>query len=232
MNVGVVLVAAGRGVRMGGLDKGAIAIRGRSALSYAMIAVAPVAQLVVVVVAPDRVAAWETIQAEEAWPVHAEIVAGGAVRQESVRIGVAALGTRGGCDVVVIHDGARPLATTAMVRACSEAALRDGAAILAVPVTDTIKRVRDGRIVETPDRASLWAAQTPQAFRWQLLHDAFDWADTHVAAPTTDEAGLVEAYGHPVVVVRGDRTNIKITEPDDLIVADALLKARMGKTDA
>jgi 2-C-methyl-D-erythritol 4-phosphate cytidylyltransferase len=232
MNVGVVLVAAGRGVRMGGLDKGAIAIRGRSALSYAMIAVAPVAQLVVVVVAADRVAAWETIQAEEAWPAHAEIVAGGAVRQESVRIGVAALGTRGGCDVVVIHDGARPLATTAMVRACSEAALRDGAAILAVPVTDTIKRVRDGRIVETPDRASLWAAQTPQAFRWQLLHDAFDWADAHVAAPTTDEAGLVEAYGHPVVVVRGDRTNIKITEPDDLIVADALLKARMGKTDA
>ncbi|HEY8292395.1 MAG TPA: 2-C-methyl-D-erythritol 4-phosphate cytidylyltransferase [Thermomicrobiales bacterium] len=231
MKVGVVLVAAGRGSRMGGLDKGAITIRGRSALSYAIAAVAPVAQ-VIVVVAADRVAAWETIRAEEAWPAQTEIVAGGAVRQASVRIGVAALDSHGGCDVVVIHDGARPLVTTAMVGACVEAALRDGAAILAVPVTDTIKRVRDGRIVETPDRASLWAAQTPQAFRWQLLHDAFAWSDRHSAAPTTDEAGLIEAYGHPVVVVRGDRTNIKITEPDDLVVATALLKARMGQSDA
>lgn len=217
---------------MGGLDKGAIAIRGRSALSYAIAAVAPVAQSVVVVVAADRVAAWGQIRAEEAWPTHTEIVAGGAVRQESVRIGVTALGTHGGCEVVVIHDGARPLVTTAMVSACVEAALREGAAILAVPVTDTIKRVRDGRIVETADRAALWAAQTPQAFRWQLLRDAFDWSDRHGAAPTTDEAGLVEAYGHPVVVVRGDRTNLKITEPADLVVADALLKARMGQTDA
>jgi 2-C-methyl-D-erythritol 4-phosphate cytidylyltransferase len=232
MHVGVVLVAAGRGMRMGGVDKGALALRGRSALSYALSAVAPVAQKIVVVVAADRVATWETTRAAEEWPAQTEIVAGGAVRQESVRIGLAALGTRGACDIVVIHDGARPLATTAMVRACIEAAHRDGAAILAVPVTDTIKRVCDGRIVETPERASLWAAQTPQAFRWQLLHDAFEWADKRGAAPTTDEAGLVEAYGQSVVVVRGDRTNIKITEPEDLVVADALLRARMEQTGA
>ncbi|MDQ2783770.1 MAG: 2-C-methyl-D-erythritol 4-phosphate cytidylyltransferase, partial [Chloroflexota bacterium] len=79
------------------------------------------------------------------------------------------------------------------------------------------------------DRASLWAAQTPQAFQWQLLHDALDWSDMLGSEPTTDEAGLVEAYGHPVAVVRGDRTNIKITEPDDLVVARALLNARMGQ---
>ncbi len=232
MNIGVVLVAAGRGARMGGADKGALAINGRSALNYAIVAVAPVAQSVVVVVAADRVAAWERIRAGEAWPGHAAIVAGGAVRQESVRIGVAALGERGGCEIVVVHDGARPLVTTAMVRACSEAARRDGAAILAVPVTDTIKRVIEGRIVETPDRAALWAAQTPQAFRWQLLRDAFDWSDRCGAAPMTDEAALVEAYGHPVSVVRGDRTNIKITESEDLVIAHALLAARMGQTDA
>ena len=133
---------------------------------------------------------------------------------------------------MVIHDGARPLVTTAMIRACIEAAWRDGAAILAVPVTDTIKRVHDGRIVETPDRAALWAAQTPQAFQWTLLHDAFAWSDTRGAPPTTDEASLIEAYGQPVCVVRGDRTNIKITEPDDLIVARALLRARAEQTDA
>jgi 2-C-methyl-D-erythritol 4-phosphate cytidylyltransferase len=232
MNVGVVLVAAGRGSRMGGLDKGALMIHGRSALGYAIAAFAPVAQSVVVVVAADRITAWERMRADEAWPVPTEIIAGGAARQKSVRAGVAALDARGGCDVVVIHDGARPLVTTAMARACIEAARRDGAAILAVPVTDTIKRVVEGRIVETPDRASLWAAQTPQAFRWPLLRDAFDWSDRHGAAPMTDEAALVEAYGHPVSVVRGDPTNIKITQPDDLLIAHALLAARMGRSDA
>ncbi len=229
MNVGVVLVAAGSGTRMGGMDKGALEINGQSALSYAVRAFAPVAQSVVVVVAADRIAAWNAVRADEAWPVLTEIIPGGGVRQESVRLGIAALATRGGCDIVVIHDGARPLVTAAMIRACIAEAERVGAAILAVPVTDTIKRVRDGRIIETADRASLWAAQTPQAFQWQLLHDALDWSDMLGSEPTTDEAGLVEAYGHPVAVVRGDRTNIKITEPDDLIVARALLNARMGQ---
>jgi len=230
MNVGVVLVAAGSGTRMGGMDKGALEMNGQSALSYAVRAFAPVAQSVVVVVAADRVAAWNAVRADEAWPVLTEIIPGGGVRQESVRLGIAALATRGGCDIVMIHDGARPLVTTAMIRACIAEAERAGAAILAVPVTDTIKRVRDGRIIETADRASLWAAQTPQAFQWQLLHAAFDWSDMLGSEPTTDEAGLVEAYGHPVAVVRGDRTNIKITEPDDLVVARALLNARMGQS--
>ena len=231
MNIGVVLVAAGQGARMGGADKGALEISGRSVLRYAIDALVPVAQLVVVVVAADRVAAWEAIRVAEQWPTPTEIIAGGAVRQESVRIGLALLQERGGCDIVVIHDGARPLVTTAIIRACIEAAEREGAAIVAAPVTDTIKRVMGGQIVETLDRASLWAAQTPQAFRWQLLQDAFAWSDLRGAVPTTDEASLVEAYGQPVSVVRGDRANIKITEPDDLIVAHALLKARMGQTD-
>lgn len=231
MNVGVVLVAAGQGARMGGVDKGALEIAGRSLLSHVIDAFVPVAQSVVVVVAADRLAAWEAIRAAEQWPVPTDIVAGGAVRQESVRRGVSALGQHGECDIVVIHDGARPFVTTTMIRACIEAAQRDGAAIIAAPVTDTIKRVTGHQIVETLDRASLWAAQTPQAFRWHLLHNAFAWADLLGALPTTDEASLVEAYGQPVSVVRGDRANIKITEPDDLIVAQALLKARMGQAN-
>jgi 2-C-methyl-D-erythritol 4-phosphate cytidylyltransferase len=231
MKIGVVLVAAGQGVRMGGMDKGALEIAGRSVLSHAIDAFVPIAQSVVAIVAANRVAAWEAIRAAEQWPVPTEIIAGGAVRQESVRIGVSALGQHGGCDIVVIHDGARPLVTTAMIRACIEAAERDGAAIVAVPVTDTIKRVMSDRTIETLDRASLWAAQTPQAFRWQLLHDAFAWADLLGALPTTDEASLIEAYGQPVSVVRGDHANIKITEPDDLIVAHALLKARVRRAN-
>ncbi len=231
MNVGLVLVTAGRGMRMGGMDKGALAITGKSALSYSLAAFAAFVQHVVVVVAADRVATWQRIREREAWPVQTDIVPGGALRQDSVRIGVAALDLRGGCDIVMIHDGARPLVTSDMIRACLEAAMRDGAAILAIPVTDTIKRVIADQVIETLDRASLWAAQTPQAFRWQLLHDAFDWSDTHGTAPTTDEAGLIEAYGHPVSVVRGDRTNIKLTEPEDLIVARALLNAQMGQTN-
>ncbi|MCA1668334.1 MAG: 2-C-methyl-D-erythritol 4-phosphate cytidylyltransferase [Thermomicrobia bacterium] len=231
MKVGVVLVAAGRGTRMGGQDKAALAIGGQSALRHALVAFAPVVQTVIVVVAADRVAAWETIRTAEAWPVRTTIVPGGAARQESVRAGVDALANAGGCDVVVIHDGARPLVTTAMIRACIAVARRDGAAILAVPVTDTIKRVKDGRIIETADRTSLWAAQTPQVFRWQLLCDAFAWADALGGEPMTDEAALIELYGQPVAIVRGDRANIKLTEPDDLIVARALLEARMGQTD-
>ena len=92
MNVGVVLVAAGRGARMGGVDKGALVIDGRSVLSYALAAFMPITRSVVVVVAADRVAAWQAIRAAEAWEIPTTIVAGGAVRQESVRIGVDALG--------------------------------------------------------------------------------------------------------------------------------------------
>lgn len=229
MTVGVVIVAAGRGARMGGLDKAALSINGRSALSYSLAAFAPVVPSVVVVVAAERIADWERIRETEGWPVQTDIVAGGAQRQESARIGVATLGNRGAVEIVVIHDGARPLVTTAMIRACIASAQRNGAAIVAIPVTDTIKQVIDGTIVVTPDRSSLWAAQTPQAFRWQLLHDAFAWAD-HVAHPaTTDEASVVEAFGHPVGVVHGERANIKLTKPDDLVMVRALLRTRMER---
>ncbi len=233
MIVGAVIVAAGRGARMGGMDKGALQINGRSALSYSLAAFAPIVPWVVVVVAADRVAQWERIRASEGWPVQTDIVPGGAQRQDSVRLGVAALGKHDAVEVVAIHDGARPLVTTALIRACIEVARQDGAAIAAVPMTDTIKRVIEGTstIVETPDRAALWAAQTPQAFRRQLLLDALAWAANSAQSPMTDEASLVEAYGHPVHVVRGERRNIKLTEPDDLIVARALLQARTERHD-
>lgn len=217
---------------MGGADKAALQINGKSALSYSLVAFAPVTPLVVVVVAADRVAHWERTRAAEAWPVETALVPGGAQRQDSVRAGIAALGRHGDIEIVAIHDGARPLVTTAMIRACIEGARRDGAAIVAIPATDTIKRVVGGTIVETLDRALLWSAQTPQAFRWQLLRDALAWADRGQHPPKTDEAGLIEAYGHPVSVVHGERSNIKLTEPDDVVVARALLQNRTEQRDA
>lgn len=232
MTDGAVIVAAGSGLRMGGTDKAALQINGRSALSYSLVAFAPVTPLIVVVVAADRMAQWERIREAEAWPVRTALVPGGAQRQDSVRAGVAALGKHEGIEIVAIHDGARPLVTTAIICACIENARHVGAAIAAVPATDTIKRVVGGSIVETLDRSSLWSAQTPQAFRWQLLHDAFTWADHTLHPPTTDEASLIEAYGHPVSVVHGQRSNIKLTEPDDLVVARALLQHRMEHGDA
>ena len=180
---------------------------------------------VVVVVAPDRLDEWRRCAAAEGWPV-AALVPGGATRGDSVRAGFDALRGAGDCGTVAIHDGARPLVLPAHVRACLAAADAHGAAVLAAPVTDTIKRVQEGYVAETLDRAALWAAQTPQCFRAALLTAAFDWMRASGAVPFTDEAGMVEAYGQPVRVVPGDPTNIKVTTPGDLHVAAALLRAR------
>jgi 2-C-methyl-D-erythritol 4-phosphate cytidylyltransferase len=228
MQSGAVIVAAGRGLRMGGIDKCALPLLGRTILSYSVAACAAAVSTVVVVVAPDRVEAWQRIALDEHWPQIHGIIPGGETRQASVEIGVAELGKIDTVDLIAIHDGARPLITPGLVHAGLEAARTDGAAILAVPVTDTIKRVQDGRVIATLDRTTLWSAQTPQTFRAALLRDAFAWARSTGADPFTDEAGLVERFGAPVSVVRGDRTNIKVTEPDDRTIATALLAARHG----
>jgi len=227
MKAGAVVVAAGRGTRMGGLDKCALQIGRRSLLSYSVDTLRAVAEAVVVVVAAERLASWQECAAAEGWQ-GAALVAGGAERGDSVRVGFAALrAALPEMDVVAIHDGARPLVTMKQARNCLTTAATHGAAILAVPVTDTIKRVRDGQIIETLDRTALWAAQTPQCFRTELLAAAFAWmADTH-SGPFTDEAGMVEAFGHPVHIVPGDARNPKVTRPGDLAFAEALLHERM-----
>jgi 2-C-methyl-D-erythritol 4-phosphate cytidylyltransferase len=164
--------------------------------------------------------------AQPRWPRFDALVPGGETRSDSVHAGLTALHVAAHPDTILIHDGARPLVTAETVVCCINAARDHGAAIVAIPVTDTVKRVRDGLIIETPDRASLWAAQTPQAFRADLLEAAFAWADAAGHGPFTDEAGLVEAFGHAVHVVRGEVTNIKVTNREDMIVAEALLRAR------
>lgn len=228
MKTGAIIVAAGRGTRMGGGDKCALALGDSTILRYSVATFAAVVDCVVVVVAPGRVGAWEETARRERWPAFAAIVGGGESRQASVRAGFDVLMRADLIEVVAIHDGARPLVTAALIRSCVQAATTAGAAIAAIPVTDTIKRVADHRVVDTPDRSSLWAAQTPQAFRAEVLQAAFAWAADGTFPPFTDEAGLVEAFGHPVAVVPGDRGNIKVTEPADQIIAAALLADRGG----
>lgn len=228
MKTGAIIVAAGRGTRMGGGDKCALALGGFTILRHSVVTFAAAVDRVVVVVAPERVAMWEETARRERWPPVTGIIGGGESRQASARAGFDALTGTHPVDIVTIHDGARPLVTSAVIHASIEVAAAVGAAIVAIPVTDTIKRVADQRVIETPDRSSLWAAQTPQTFRTELLQRALAWAETANLTPFTDEAGLVEAFGLPVAVVPGDRRNIKVTEPVDQIIAAALLAHRGG----
>jgi 2-C-methyl-D-erythritol 4-phosphate cytidylyltransferase len=140
------------------------------------------------------------------------VVAGGASRQESVW---QALQSAPAAGIVVVHDAVRPFIDRRLIDAVVRAARREGAAICALPIAETVKRVREGRVEATLERAGLWAVQTPQAFRYPLLVEAHEKArrDGFVG---TDDAMLVERLGHPVGVVPGLERNIKITTPADL----------------
>jgi 2-C-methyl-D-erythritol 4-phosphate cytidylyltransferase len=152
------------------------------------------------------------------------VVAGGAERTDSVRAGTRAAPED--CDVILVHDAARPLVRPETVERAVELARRDGAAVVAVPVRDTLKRAESGlRAVSTVDRTDLWAAQTPQAFRAAALRDILARAAADGFKPT-DDAALYERYLGPVTIVRGEEANLKITTPEDLALAEAILAAR------
>ena len=153
-----------------------------------------------------------------------QVVAGGEERQDSVRVGLAAVGAD--AEIVLVHDAVRPFLTTDMIRRVVEAAGRHGAAIVAIPMRDTVKRVGNGGLIqETVDRAPLWLAQTPQAARRAVLQDAHRKAQQD-GFRGTDEAQLVERIGHPVAIVEGSTENIKITRPEDLLIGEAILAGR------
>jgi 2-C-methyl-D-erythritol 4-phosphate cytidylyltransferase len=151
-------------------------------------------------------------------------VLGGASRSESVRLALAAAPE---ASVAVVHDAARPLITRELVESCVRA-LSDGwdGVVAAAPVADTIKQAdASGRVVRTLDRSALWAIQTPQVFRAEVLRRALDVDDATLAS-ATDDASLVEAAGGTVRVVEAPAENIKVTRPVDLALAEALLRAR------
>jgi 2-C-methyl-D-erythritol 4-phosphate cytidylyltransferase len=151
------------------------------------------------------------------------IVAGGAERQDSVRLGLAACGAAAD-DLVLIHDGVRPFFPAGQIVPLLAAAADAGAALLAIPAQDTIKEVVEGRVVRTLERRHLWQVQTPQAFRGAVLRAAHQRAEAAGYAGT-DDAALVEWCGWPVAVLPGDPLNIKLTTPADLALARALLAA-------
>jgi len=155
-----------------------------------------------------------------------EIVAGGAERQQSVLNGLRAMeGTAGEDDVVLIHDGVRPFVTEEILGRATTAARENDGALVAVPVKDTVKVVENGVIIATPPRESLWLAQTPQAFRYGVIRAAHEVADTERFLGT-DDAMLVERLGRQVRIVPGDYRNVKITTPEDMILAEAFLKEK------
>jgi len=227
MSVAALVLAAGRGERLGhALPKAFAPLGGRSLLarSLAALASSPEIDLVLPVVPAAELERARALCAE--LPTRAKClspVAGGRERQDSMRAGLAALPP--GVTHVAVHDAARALVRPHDVTRVVEAARRHGAALLAVRVTDTVKRVRGGVVVETPDRSECWAAQTPQVFRAELLREALAKADT-AGFVGTDDAQLVERLGVAVHVVEGDPENRKVTAPADLAWAEARLAAR------
>lgn len=159
--------------------------------------------------------------ARHRWPACAPAVAGGRERQDSVAAGLRALPED--VEYVVIHDGARPFVTAALIERVLAEARRHGAALAAIPVQDTVKRVSADLFLDgTVDRRALWLAQTPQAFSVGLLREAHAQARA-AGSEATDDAALVEALGHPVRVVPGSLVNFKITTREDLLLARALV---------
>ncbi|MBI1909948.1 MAG: 2-C-methyl-D-erythritol 4-phosphate cytidylyltransferase [Deltaproteobacteria bacterium] len=151
------------------------------------------------------------------------IVAGGQERQDSVIKGLRAIPP---CEIVLVHDAVRPFVTPKMVEALITVAKENGAALLALPVQETLKEVSERReVIRTVDRDRLWSVQTPQAFRYDLLSQAIARAERD-SFLGTDEAMLVERNGHPVSVVEGSPFNIKITRPEDLLLAEGIVYAR------
>ncbi|HXQ72052.1 MAG TPA: 2-C-methyl-D-erythritol 4-phosphate cytidylyltransferase [Pyrinomonadaceae bacterium] len=179
-------------------------------------------QEVIVVLPPEASAAFLAQAGKHGLRKLTRVLPGGATRAESVKRGLMAIRSAT-AEIVAVHDGVRPFVTVEEIEETVEAARRDGAAILATPVTDTIKVVDGETVVETLARQNLRHALTPQCFRYDLLRQAYDTAD--VNDPTlTDESALVERLGHKVTIVEGSPRNIKITTPRDLLIAETFLK--------
>ena len=152
------------------------------------------------------------------------IVPGGKERQNSVMNGLRAIADPQDCDVILIHDGVRPFIPTEVIAEAVAVAKTADGALVAVPAKDTIKEVHDGLVTGTPPRESLWLAQTPQAFRYGIIRAAHDRAEAEDFLGT-DDASLVERAGGTIRIVQGDYRNIKLTTPEDMILAEAFLKA-------
>jgi 2-C-methyl-D-erythritol 4-phosphate cytidylyltransferase len=227
MNV-VLIPASGVGKRMGGdLPKQFSLLAGKPILAHTLegMQACPVVDAIVIAAQAEHHERIRGIATEFGITKLVEIVDGGDVRQDSVWNALKASPAH--ADFILVHDAVRPLVSHAEIIQVLEAAKRQGAAILAVPVKDTIKQADEhGFIENTLDREYLWCAQTPQAFRREVLVNAYKHAMTdHYLS--TDEASLVEYSGGDVKIIEGSWRNIKITTPEDVIIAESLLQLRI-----
>lgn len=230
MKVTALIPAAGSGSRMGSsVSKQYLSLGDRPILAHTL---APFqshpAVERIVLVAPSHEIDFcrEAVVDPYAFDKVRAILPGGAERQDSVRLGLLGCGAEDD-DIILIHDGVRPFFPSALIDSVIETAIGTGACIVAVPVKDTIKRVENGVVTDTPERSRLWQAQTPQAFRYALIREA------HLRAERdrfrgTDDASLVERLGHPVAVLEGSYRNIKVTTPEDMVLANAFFDQERG----
>ncbi len=217
-NVAAIIVAAGSSQRMDGVDKVFAPLAGRPVLARVLDVCHRSNSIdrIVVVVSQQNVTRCRQMVAVEKWSKVSQVCAGGKRRQDSVQAGLKALGV---CNWVVVHDGARPFLTEKLITDGLSAAQETGAAVAAVPVIDTIKLAGNDRMVrETIQRDNLWAAQTPQVFRFDIITEAYRRATDEV----TDDAALVEQMGYKVKLYMGAYDNVKITNPTDLAIAEVL----------
>jgi 2-C-methyl-D-erythritol 4-phosphate cytidylyltransferase len=227
MHVTAIIAAAGEGKRLGGqVSKSFLPIAGRPLVLRTLdrfFSTQSIEKVILVVAAKELRPSQALIQndpnlSHRPWVLQA----GGATRQESVRRGIEKLDAD--CEIVAIHDGARPFVSSSLIDRCVDEAYRVGAVVIGVPVRDTIKFVSEAHWVQaTPARNTLWDIQTPQVFRKEIIVEAHDWG-MRQAIEATDDAMLVERIGQPVFLLEGERTNIKITVPEDILLAEALLR--------
>lgn len=215
MKTGAVITAAGESCRMGGVDKVFAPLCGQPVLERVITTFQKCARIdqIVVVLSQRNLERGKELKVSD-------VCVGGSRRQDSVLAGIKRLDH---CDWVVIHDGARPLVTEELIERGLDAAMETGAAVAAVPVTDTIKVAGEGEFVhQTLPRQNLWAVQTPQVFRIDIVEEAYRQAEGEV----TDDSSLVEQLGYRVRLYMGSYDNIKITTPDDLAIAEILWRKR------
>jgi 2-C-methyl-D-erythritol 4-phosphate cytidylyltransferase len=219
---GTIIAAGGSSQRMGGVDKLFALLAGKPVLFWVVDTFQNCAAIdqIVVVLSKENLAKGQQLVAKQEWSKVMDVCLGGERRQDSVSNGLSKLTN---CDWVVIHDGARPLLTHDLIERGLEAASETGAAIAAVPVTDTIKVAGEDLTVQgTPPRQNLWSVQTPQVFRFDIITQAY----LQVKYDVTDDAMLVERLGHRVKLYMGSYDNIKITTPEDLALAAILWEKR------
>jgi 2-C-methyl-D-erythritol 4-phosphate cytidylyltransferase len=227
MKVIALIPAAGMGKRMGaGINKQYLLLSGTPIVART-IAVFEACPFVddIYVITPEAEIPFcreQVVDAHSFTKVRA-IVPGGSERQHSVLNGLRAVIDASGEDMVLVHDGVRPFVTHGMISQSIEAAKASDGALVAVPVKDTVKIAEDGVISGTPQRDTLWLAQTPQAFRYGIIRNAYEQADVE-GFLGTDDSSLVERLGGKVRIVMGDYRNIKITTPEDLLLAEAFLE--------